>query len=324
MLHVAISQLTTPRCELSRELRRLADHGFASLGLWRPKLPDAGATAAAALLGAAGVRATSLRSAGGFTGGDGRSFVESVADAVEAVQVAAELGRAAAADRPPILVLHGGSRGGHTRGHATRLLLAALEALVPAARREGVVMALEPLRAAAAPGCCFLGSLGDALDVVEICGDPHLGLALDLWQFGDDPALAGLLPRLASAAFLVRVADRCGLPAPDADRLPAGHGTLPLEQVATGLARLGYRGALEFDPVGETVEVLGYEGVLRETRLVADAWAARIRTTSGGESLLRTAPSPAGGGPRGGHFRRTVAGSGSRRSQASNQTVSRG
>jgi len=84
MLDVATSQLTTLRWDLSREIAGLAAHGLTSLAMWRPKLPDSGAAAAAAVLGTAGIRASSLQWAGGFTGGDGRSFAESVADAVEA------------------------------------------------------------------------------------------------------------------------------------------------------------------------------------------------------------------------------------------------
>ncbi|MFM9057988.1 MAG: sugar phosphate isomerase/epimerase family protein [Planctomycetaceae bacterium] len=326
MLDVAVSQVTTPRWELHEELRCLAGHGFANLALGRPKLSDVGPMAAAAALAAAGVRASSLECAGGFTGGDGRSFAESVADAVEAVEAAAILGGAAPAAPPPALVLHSGCRGGHTRTHATRLLHDALASLLPIARREGVVLALEPLRAAAAPGCSFLAGLDEALEVIDAHGDPALGIVLDLWHFGDDPDLESRLPRLAAAVALVQAADRCGPAAPGGDRLPVGHGTLPLERIVATLVQHGYRGGVELDPVGETVELLGYDGVLRETRLVADAWETRLDTAAG--ALVWTEPGH-GGGPRRatqipGHFRRAGSGAGSRRSQASSQAVSRG
>jgi len=65
--------------------------------------------------------------------------------------------------------------------------------------------------------------------------------------------------------------------------------------------------------VGETVEILGYDGVLAETRIVAASWAASRATAVaegvGPLSLRRPA-----------HFRAV----GSRRSQASSQTVSPG
>lgn len=328
MLDVAVSQVTTPRWELHEELRCLAGHGFANLALWRPKLSDVGPAAAASALAAAGVRASSLQGVGGFTGGDGRSFAESVADAVEAVEVAAILGGAAPAAPPPILVMQSGCRGGHTRTHAVRLLHDALASLLPVARREGVVLALQPLHAKAAPGCNFLAGLDEALDVIDAHDDPALGIALDLWHFGDDPDLESRLPSLAAVAAVVQVADRCGPASAGGDRLPVGHGTLPLERIVAALLDHGYRGGFELDPVGETVELLGYDGVLGETRLVADAWRRRFdaAVTAGAPAWTEAAH---GGGRRRAalrpaHFRRAGSGAGSRRSQASSQAVSRG
>lgn len=321
MCDVAISQITAPRWDLARELDRLVAHGFSRLAVWRPKVSDTTPAVAAAALRASGVRPSSLHGTGGFTGSDGRSFAESVADAVEAIEVAATL--AADCPAPPVVVLHSGCRGGHTRGHSRRLLSDALAALAPIARREGVTLGVQPLRAAAAAGCSFLTTLGEALDVVETQADAVVGLALDLWHFGDDPQADVLLPRLAAATVLVQAADRSGPPSAAADRLPVGHGTLPLESLAASLAAHGYGGVVEFDPVGETVEVLGYEGVLREARLVADAWASRVEAITGGAATSRPDADLDTAAAWPAHFRRGGAG-GSRRFQASSQAVSRG
>lgn len=310
---IAVSQITTARWELSQELSHCAALGFAALAVWRPKLADVGAAAAAAALERFGVRSSSLTWAGGFTGGDGRSFAECVADALEAIDDAGTLGA-------PVLVLHSGCRGGHTRSHAFRLLDDALEALLPAARRGGVTLALAPMHPVS--GCSFLSRLDDALDLVERRADPAVRLALDLWHFADDPAIVGLLPRLAEATAVVQVADRCGPPTPGGDRLPAGHGSLDLEPLVAGLRGLGFGGDVEFDPVGETVEVLGYPGVLQESRLVAGAWGDRM--AAHWHAAHRHDPGLDGRHPVGGpHFRRAAA-AGSRRSQASSHTVSRG
>ena len=124
MVHAAISELTMLRWDLAREADCVVRHGFNSISLWRAKLSDIGAEAARSLLQQAGLGVLSLQWAGGFTGSDGRSFSEAVDDAVEAVDVAAEVG----AD---VLVVHSGCRGGHTRGHARRLLADALDIIAP-------------------------------------------------------------------------------------------------------------------------------------------------------------------------------------------------
>ena len=332
MFHVAISQLTMSRSELPEEIASLAGHGFECLSLWRAKLSDIGHTAAASMLTEAGIRVSSLQWAGGFTGGDGRTFAESIEDAVEAIDVAAAVGA-------PVLVVHTGCRGGHTRSHARRLLVHALETLAPLAGRAGVVLAVKPVHAAAAPGCSFLTRVVDALDLIEDLADPAVRMAADLWQFGDDPALPRLLPRLAAATAVVQVADRIGPPTSELERLPAGHGTLPLESLVLALIDHGYGGAFEFDAVGEAVATLGYDRVLKETRKVADAWAtaveerllwsraaAAVWQTAGHRLAAATVAGngldqrPWSGVWSGDQFRSA----GSRRSQASHQIVSRG
>jgi sugar phosphate isomerase/epimerase len=332
MFHVAISQLTTSRWDLPEEIAHLAGHGFDCLSLWRTKLSDIGPAKAASLLAAAGMRVSSLQWAGGFTGGDGRTFAESIEDAAEAIEAAAAAGA-------PTLVVHSGCRGGHTRPHARRLLVQALTMLAPTAEAAGVTLAVKPMHAAAASGCSFLTRLSDALELVEHAADPAIRLAVDLWQFGDDPDLVRLLPRLAATTAVVQVADRIGPPTSELERLPAGHGSLPLESMALALVDHGYAGDFEFDPVGDRVAALGYERVLAETRRTADAWStaleerllwsratAAVWQTAG----LRLAAASASVGPLDqrlwpallnvGQFRSA----GSRRSQASSQTVSRG
>jgi len=309
MFDVAVSELTSPRWDLQDEVKRAAAHGFDAISLWRPKVSDVGAAAAATLVAMAGLRVSSLQWAGGFTGADGRSFAESIDDAVEAIATAATLAA-------PVLILHSGCRGGHTRSHAARLLVQALETLAPIAGRAGVTLALKPTHPAGAVGCSFLADLAEAVDLVDRFPAPAVRLALDLWHFGDTPELLPLVPRLAEAAAVVHVADRCGPPSTAADRMPAGHGILPLERIVGDLIALGYRGAVEFDPVGEAVEILGYDGVWQETRLVADTWSDRL-------ALVRSGPVGAGRRPLAGHFRAAAA-TGSRRSHASSHTGSAG
>ncbi|MEY3203712.1 MAG: hypothetical protein RLZZ21_43 [Planctomycetota bacterium] len=322
MFDVAVSQLTTLQWDLSQELPAVAEHGLAAISLWRPKLSDGGLEAVTAAVTASGVRVSSLQWAGGFTGSDGRTFAESVADAAEAISMAAVLGggaRSGFVARPPVVVVHSGCRAGHTRSHAVRLLVEALDMLVPLARAEGVVLALRPMHSLASAGCSFLTRLDESLELVERIADPHVRLAVDLWQFADAPDFDALAPRLAAAAALVHVADRVGPPVACADRLLPGRGELPLEACVSQMVDCGYDGDLEFDPVGEAVQELGYAAAFAEIRAVADTWIDRMAEAM--PARLRRVDPPH-------HQLRDVqrrgAGAGSRRSQASTQVVSRG
>ncbi|NDC53406.1 MAG: sugar phosphate isomerase/epimerase [Planctomycetia bacterium] len=270
MVYASISELTTYRWELADEIELIARHGFDSISLWRTKLSDVGVAAAAALLDQAGLRVASVQWAGGFTGGDGRSFAESVDDALEAVDAAGRLG----AD---VLVVHSGCRGGHTGSHARRLLADALDVLAPEALARGVTLAVKPMHRSAAAGGSFLTTPVEAAAWVERFDHPAVRMVLDLWHFGHDRGLVPLLDRLVPSTALVQVADRRGPPQADAERLPPGQGDLPLSALIASLVERGYAGAVEFSAVGEAVESLGCEEVLRQASATAAAWGRLVR-----------------------------------------------
>jgi sugar phosphate isomerase/epimerase len=269
MLQVSISELTTFRWELADEIDRLAHHGFDALSIWRTKLSDIGPGRAATLLRKAGMRVSSLQWAGGFTGSDGRSFRDSVEDALQSIETAAAL-------EADVLIVHAGCRGGHTRGHAHRLLADALEVLAPEALARGVTLAIKPMHPAAADGCDFLNDLAHAVRWIGRFDHPAVRLSLDLWQFGHEAGLEASIADLVPLTAVVQVADRRGLPSADRERLPPGQGTLRLGSLVAALVEHGYAGDFELEFVGEAVESLGYEQVLGQARLAADAWNRRI------------------------------------------------
>src|SRR6187200_1255190 len=111
MVGLAVSELTTFRWSFEEDVERYASAGISAIGVWRQKLADAGEQRGAALLREGGLAASSLQWAGGFTGSDGRSHEESLADARLAIQTAAVL-------RASCLIIHSGARGVHTHKHA--------------------------------------------------------------------------------------------------------------------------------------------------------------------------------------------------------------
>lgn len=269
VLRASISELSMMRWDLATELEVLSALGFGGVSLWRTKLSDVGVAEARKLLRRSGIRVSSLQWAGGFTGSDGRTFRESVDDAWEAIRAAAALGCG-------VLVVHPGCRGGHTLGHAHRLLCEAMEVLAPAALDRGVRLAIQPFHPGSAPGCGFLTRVSSALEWVDRFDHPGVGLALDLWQFAGEPGLEGLVPDLVPRLAVVKVADREGPPSTDRERLLPGAGSLPLDALLSALVGQGYRGWCEFEVVGEAVEVVGYREALGAVRRTADTWGRRF------------------------------------------------
>jgi len=102
----------------------------------------------------------------------------------------------------------------------------------------------------------FCSCLDTALTVVEQCGEPNVGVNLDVFHYYKGPSKPEDLERLTSnnLAF-VQIADVAGLPRElmtDSDRVLPGEGDFRLEPILDALRRIGYAGhvSLElFNPV---------------------------------------------------------------------------
>ncbi|MDP7305943.1 MAG: sugar phosphate isomerase/epimerase, partial [Pirellulaceae bacterium] len=103
----SMNELTTYRWSFEDDVHRYADAGIRSIGVWRQKLSDFGEEKGIELLSEVGLRASNLMWAGGFTGSDGRSYNDALADARDAIRLTADL-------QADCLIVYSGSRGGHT------------------------------------------------------------------------------------------------------------------------------------------------------------------------------------------------------------------
>jgi sugar phosphate isomerase/epimerase len=105
----------------------------------------------------------------------------------------------------------------------------------------GVRLALEFRRAAT-----FCSSLDTAVALVAQCGEPNVGVCLDVFHYYTGPSKFEDLDLLtpANLAF-VQVSDLAGVPrelATDADRVLPGDGDFQLAPIVTRLGSLGYDG----------------------------------------------------------------------------------
>ena len=258
MARLAICELTTLRWSLEEDLIHYRAAGAQGIGVWRQKLTDVGEERGAALLAQSGLRVSSLQWAGGFTGSDGRSFDESVADARAAIQTAERL-------KAGCLIVHSGARGVHTHNHARRLFRQALDRLVPLAEERGVALAIEPMNADCGKDFTFLNCLDETLELVAALDSSALGIALDTYHWGHCPALFDQLPRLAPQLKLVQLGDSRQPPNGEPNRCLLGDGAIPLPAIIRGLAAGGYDGFFEIELMGEEIEVAGYDAVLERS-----------------------------------------------------------
>jgi sugar phosphate isomerase/epimerase len=268
MIRLSVNEMTTYRWSFEEDVSNYCEAGISAMGVWRRKLADYGEDKGIELLARSGLKASNVLWAGGFTGSDYRTYEESLADAREAVQLAAALGAAH-------VVVYSGSRNGHTLNHAKRLFASALAELLPEAEKQRVTLAIEPMHCGCADAWTFLTTLDCAVSLVEQLDSPWVKLAFDTYQLGHDPRIVERIGAIARHIGVVHLADGATPPEREQDRRCLGEGTLPLRCIVRALAAAGYQGYYDVELIGEDIERRDYR------QLLADAKAAYCRLVDG-------------------------------------------
>lgn len=258
MSRLAVSELSTYRWTFEEDVFRYKEHGFNAVGVWRPKLSDCGESKGCELLLEHGLKVSSLNWVGGFTGNDGRSYRDAIHDALDAVDVAAQIG----AD---CLVVLAGGRSTHTRNHAKRTLKQALEVLSEAAQAVGIQLAVEPMHAGCAQDFTFLTSIPDTLDVISDLGRSNCGIVFDCYHMAQDQNAMDWLPSLVPFIRLIQLGDAKSAPIGEQNRCLLGHGRIPLHEIVKTVEECGYQGYYEVELLGEEMEHFEYTEVLAKS-----------------------------------------------------------
>jgi sugar phosphate isomerase/epimerase len=262
-----MNEMTTYRWSFEKDVHQYSAAGITGISVWRQKLSDYGEEKGIELLQEVGLDVASVLWAGGFTGSDGRSYKESVADAREAIRVGAALDAGC-------LVLYSGPRGGHTVNHAKRLLRGALNDLLPIADEFGVTLAIEPMHAGCAAEWTFLTDLRDTEALIDEFATPSLKMAFDTYHFGYDTGVLERLPSLLPKLAIVHLGDAKVTPNGEQNRCRLGDGVLPLSTFVGALKHHGYEGYCDVELMGEEIENSDYSELLRHSKAIFDQWNA--------------------------------------------------
>lgn len=255
MARLSINELSTYRWTFEEDVTHYAAAKVPAIGVWRQKLSDFGEEKALELLRETGLAVSNLLWAGGFTGGDGRSFRESLEDAFDAIRITATLGAGC-------LVVYTGSRGGHTHNHARRLIAEATKQLLPVAEEHGVTLAIEPMHPGCAADWTFLASLDDALALLDKHEHPRLGLVFDTYHLGFDEKNIARIAEIAPKIKIVHLGDGRETPGREPNRARLGDGIVPLEEIVAALKSAGYDGDYDVEVIGEDVVGLDYRTLI--------------------------------------------------------------
>lgn len=258
MDRLSVCETTTYRWSFEQDVQNYHAAGVRRIGVWRQKLSDFGEEKGAELLREGGLRVSSLSWAGGFTGSDGRSHRESIADARDAIRAAANLD----AD---CLVVYTGSRANLTHNHARRIVAKALQELAPLAQEAGVVLALEPMHPGCAADWTFLTNVEELLVFMREVDSPFLKFVFDVYHLGQSRDAIEAIGKLAKHVALVQLGDARQPPRGEQNRCRIGDGQIPVREIVAEFERAGYRGSYEIELHGEEFEAADYHEVVRES-----------------------------------------------------------
>lgn len=266
MPQMSMNELTTFRWSFEEDVARYSSAGIGAIGVWRPKLSDYGEEKGIELLAESGLRVSNLLWAGGFTGSDGRSYRESVDDALEAIRLAELMGA-------PCLVVYSGPRAGHTANHSRRLCRDALKELGPAAAEAGIVLALEPMHSGCAADWTFLTNIDDAISLLDEVDHPNVRLGFDTYHLAQDDTILDRVPQFVHRVAVVHLADAKTPPFREQNRSRLGSGTLPLRRLLHTFMSAGYEGIYDVLLMGEDVEDADYVELLEHSKQMFRNWS---------------------------------------------------
>ncbi len=259
MERLSVCETTTYRWSFEEDVQNYVSAGFQGIGVWRQKLSDFGEEKGAELLRDSGLKVSSVLWAGGFTGSDGRSYKDSVADAKEAVQLASSLDATC-------LVVYTGGRAGHTHNHARRLIKGAFKELLPVAADANVTLAVEPMHIGCAAEWTMLTDLDETLEIIAAADSADLKLVFDTYHLAQDVAIIDRIPELVPRIGLVQLGDAKQPPNGEQNRCLLGDGVIPLSEIIATLDQNGYEGCYEIELMGEEVENVEYGELIAKSK----------------------------------------------------------
>lgn len=243
---LALNTATTKRWTLEEAADGCARAGIPGIGLWRDRVQEIGADKAATILRDRGLTVTSLCRGGFFTATGPNARRAAREDNRRAVEEAATVGT------DVLVLVCGGLPAGSRDLPAARAAVAeAIADLAPYAAEHRVKLAIEPLHPMFCADRAVVSTLGQALDMADDIGAPHVGVVVDTYHVWWDPRLYEQIARAGSTSrlFAFQVCDWV-LPLPEDALLGRGHvgdGSIDIPAIAHAVLEAGYRGLVEVE-----------------------------------------------------------------------------
>ncbi|WP_350347543.1 sugar phosphate isomerase/epimerase family protein [Agromyces sp. G08B096] len=288
---LSMNVATIKYAPFDESLRVLVEAGYASVGLWREPIAEAGLGEAARRFADTGLRLSTLCRQGFFTMAEGPERRASIDENRRAIDETATLAAAGAPGSRAVLVLvAGGLPDGSTDLVGARGRVAdALAELAPEAAAAGVTLAIEPLHPMFASDRAVVSTLKQSLDLAAPFSPQAVGVAVDTYHLWWDPEAEAQIARAGDEGRIAtyQVCD-WATPLP-ADALLGRHypgdGVIDFARFTRAVEAAGYTGDIEVEIFNQSVWDAPWPEVAARTAssfdaVVAPSLAAVARTSA--------------------------------------------
>jgi len=260
---LSLNQATIKYASLAEALDAGVEAGYASIGLWREPVQEAGLGTSIRLVEESGLRISSLCRGGFFTMEEGAERRESIDDNRRAIAEAHALGAPAL-----VLVAGGLPAGSRDLIGARERVRDAIGELAPDAAAAGVTLTIEPLHPMYASDRAVVSTLGQALDIAEQFPSGVVGVVVDTFHVWWDPQLLAQIARAGDRIASYQVCD-WATPLP-ADVLLGRHypgdGVIDFASITAAVESAGYRGDVEVEIFNQDIWNDDFATVAARTR----------------------------------------------------------
>ncbi|MBW8803743.1 MAG: xylose isomerase [Catenulispora sp. 13_1_20CM_3_70_7] len=245
-MKLSLNQATVKRLTLAEAVDGCVRAGIPGIGLWRDRVQEIGVEAAAKIIGASGLKVTSLCRGGFLTATAAEERAAALADNRKAVLEAAGVGTDVL-----ILVVGGLPTGSRDLPAARTAVADAIAELAPFAAENGVKLAIEPLHPMFCADRAVVSTLGQALDIAEAFPAEQVGIVVDTYHVWWDPQLPESIARAGRERRILSYQE-CDwiLPLPADTLLGRGHvgdGHIDFARIRELVTAAGWRGFAEVE-----------------------------------------------------------------------------
>jgi sugar phosphate isomerase/epimerase len=238
---LSLNSMTADRWTLAEVVEACAEHGVGRIGPWRHKVAEVGVQESARMISEAGLSVSSLCRGGFFPAATESERRKADDDNRRAAEQAAALGT-------DVLVLVCGPPVSRDLGEARAMVERGIERLLPHAVEHGVRLGIEPLHPMMIGQRSAIVTLGEANDMAERLGDPHVGVVIDVYNVFWDPRLEQEIARAAGRIVGFHVSDwLADTKQTLLERAMMGDGIIDLAGIRRMVDAAGYDGPIEVE-----------------------------------------------------------------------------